>query len=444
MTLTDSTFSANSTNIITDTYTWSGTVHLAANVTLIFQGGKLIGGTLQGNNTVIQAPCSQIFSNVQFTGTFVVENWNACWFGCVGDGTTNNTTALQYAINALYSLSEQADTQFINNDTQNFLQLYFPYGRFRIGSQINIPPKCAFRGSGDGSKIIVDYNGNGFIFNNSGTYTTSNGGCYLGMFDLSFMGTRVNHTSCVLFSNTSNTHMADLRVSRCRFSNFSKVFDTVNGYWTRMSDCEFILNSIVDLNLGHPNSCSISNCGFRDSAPNSIIIQGEAAGISVTGCDFSGATSSPIILKGSITDAWITGNYFEPTNGTPAIVLGTGLFMDEMKSLVIKGNYLGEYCYIKIDCRLMRYSQIDGQIYVRQGYSQHAASSSGNTGHIGFVPVDDNGNAQPMMKTASYHFTSLSATAQQLIRDVFDSFVESEDMWGTKIYVDQANWSLLS
>lgn len=104
MTLTDSTFSANSTNIITDTYTWSGTVHLAANVTLIFQGGKLIGGTLQGNNTVIQAPCSQIFSNVQFTGTFVVENWNACWFGCVGDGTTNNTTALQYAINALYSL----------------------------------------------------------------------------------------------------------------------------------------------------------------------------------------------------------------------------------------------------------------------------------------------------------------------------------------------------
>jgi len=104
MTLTDSTFSANSTNIITDTYTWSGTVHVAANVTLIFQGGKLIGGTLQGNNTVIQAPCSQIFSNVQFTGTFVVENWNACWFGCVGDGTTNNTTALQYAINALYSL----------------------------------------------------------------------------------------------------------------------------------------------------------------------------------------------------------------------------------------------------------------------------------------------------------------------------------------------------
>lgn len=104
MTLTDSTFSANSTNIITDTYTWSGTVHLAANVTLIFQGGKLSGGTLQGNNTVIQAPCSQIFSNVQFTGTFVVENWNACWFGCVGDGTTNNTTALQYAINALYSL----------------------------------------------------------------------------------------------------------------------------------------------------------------------------------------------------------------------------------------------------------------------------------------------------------------------------------------------------
>ena len=156
MTLTDSTFSANSTNIIMDTYTWSGTVHLAANVTLIFQGGKLIGGTLQGNNTVIQAPCSQIFSNVQFTGTFVVENWNACWFGCVGDGTTNNTTVLQYAINALYSLSEQADTQFINNDTQNFLQLYFPYGRFRIGSQINIPPKCAFRGSGDGSKIIVD------------------------------------------------------------------------------------------------------------------------------------------------------------------------------------------------------------------------------------------------------------------------------------------------
>ena len=30
------------------------------------------------------------------------------------------------------------------------------------------------------------------------------------------------------------------------------------------------------------------------------------------------------------------------------------------------------------------------------------------------------------------------------VRDVFDGFVESEDMWGTKIYVDQANWSVLS
>lgn len=444
MTLTDSTFSANSTNIITDTYTWSGTVHLAANVTLIFQGGKLSGGTLQGNNTVIQAPCSQIFSNVQFTGTFIVENWNACWFGCLGDGTTNNATALQYAMNALYSLSEQANPQFINNDSQNFFQLYFPFGRFRIANTIIVPPKCALCGSGDGSKIIVDNYGSGFVFNNSGTYTASNGACYLRMYDLSFMGTRVSHTNCKLFSNTSNTHMATLRVSRCRFSNFSKVFDTVNSYWTRMSDCEFTLNSDVDLNLGQPNSCSISNCGFRDSAPNSIIIQGHAVGFSITGCDFSGATSSPIILKGSILDAWITGNYFEPTVGTASIAIGTGLSTDQVKGLVIKGNYLGEKCYIKIDCIMMRYSQIDGLIYVRQGISQHAEQSSGNTGHIGFIPVDSYGNAMPSAKTPTYHFSSLPTSAQELVLDVFDAFVESEDMWGTKIYVDQEKWIFLN
>ena len=444
MTLTDQTFNANTTYIITDPYTWSGTVQLAENITFIFQGGSFSGGTLQGNNTVIQAPSSPIFSSVQLTGTFVVENWNACWFGCKGDGQTDNAAAMQYAINVLYCLSVQTNSQFVNSDAQNYLQLFFPYGRFRISSTINIPPKCSLRGSGDGSKIIVDYNGSGFVFNNQGTYTSTSGGCFLGLFDLSFMGTCLSNSNCLLFSNTSNTHIADLRASRCRFSNFSKVFDTVNGYWTRMSDCEFTLNSTVDLNLGQPNSCSISNCGFRDSAPNSIIIQGHVVGFSITGCDFSGASSSPIILKGSVKDAWITGNYLEPAVGTASIVIGTGLSTDQVEGLVIKGNYLGEYCYIKIDCWLMRYSQIDGLIYIRQGSSQHSAQSSGNTGHLGFIPVDSNGNALPTTKTATYHFTSLPAFAQQLVRDVFDGFVESEDMWGTKIYVDQANWSVLS
>lgn len=81
--------------------TLTANVTMASNTMIIFEGGKIIGNyTLTGNRSTIVSPPRQIFSGVYLAGTWNVECCYGEWWGAVGNGTTNDTTAIQKALSS--------------------------------------------------------------------------------------------------------------------------------------------------------------------------------------------------------------------------------------------------------------------------------------------------------------------------------------------------------
>jgi len=67
-----------------DMNTPGGTYNVPANSILKFEGGSYIGGTINGNNTIIIAPPYKIFNNVTLGGTWLVDQVYADYFGDTG------------------------------------------------------------------------------------------------------------------------------------------------------------------------------------------------------------------------------------------------------------------------------------------------------------------------------------------------------------------------
>lgn len=79
-------------------------VHIGYNSILLFQGGSIRNGIIEGDNTYIDSAPVKIFSNdTKFTGTFKNQSLYTEWFGAVGDDKNkakDNTDAFNAAIKA--------------------------------------------------------------------------------------------------------------------------------------------------------------------------------------------------------------------------------------------------------------------------------------------------------------------------------------------------------
>jgi hypothetical protein len=127
-------------NIISMVINTSGSVvigNAASSARLNISGSAVVTGSIYINNGTLIGTASYAL-NAKSNNVYNVKD-----YGAVGDGTTNDTTAIQTAINAV--------------KVAGFGTVYFPDGTFVITGSLTIPsnPQCDISLEGEGSNITI-------------------------------------------------------------------------------------------------------------------------------------------------------------------------------------------------------------------------------------------------------------------------------------------------
>lgn len=246
--------------------------------------------------------------------------------GAKGDGTTDDTVAIQAAIDAAFGTA--GSPHAITNAVQNRV-LFFPPGKYKITASLVIPPVygAIIAGSGRGTTWInctvsttaLKTNGMGYCSVSSIRITSAAGGT---CFDLNWDGsspvsTQSNTFSDMLFENGAfgvNIGAGGFQASENLFSNCFWASQTTAGIKV------FNYNALQN---------TIEGGNFQNCAVGCLIDQGSITGIYSVG--FQGSTTQDIIVNNSANDSMvISGCRTESTsfvrlhNGMHAVIQGCG------------------------------------------------------------------------------------------------------------------------
>lgn len=96
------------------------TIRLPQGCTLKFDGGSFANGTLYGNMTMISAMPYCIFKQVDFLGTYSIEESYPEWLGAVGNGKHDDTEALQSSLDYFGVVKLSPNKNYFISRTLNF------------------------------------------------------------------------------------------------------------------------------------------------------------------------------------------------------------------------------------------------------------------------------------------------------------------------------------
>jgi hypothetical protein len=189
-------------------------------------------------------------------------------FGAVGDGTTNDTAAVQAAIDSCLA---------------NGTALYVPAGRYRLTAQVNIPVfsnvferGIILQGEGWASRFIIDHAGTGFYV----TCTPSFGIYQVEFRDLYFTDGTTSPDKIIHNNGAINTLVRD-----CKFHNATVGTGCVvndNAYGLTLQGCVFA--TIVGVGAFYAQVANMSTYSFV----NSIIdcdFSTVSVGVTLQGCN---------------------------------------------------------------------------------------------------------------------------------------------------------------
>jgi len=142
-------------------------------------------------------------------------------FGATGDGATDETVAIQRAIDQLFINSSTKGTE------QSRVRLYIPAGLYKVSATIYVPPYCTIYGDG-ADKTKFSMTGNAPVFQTVNSSSTP--------------GNYANDSTSTTLNQASNIHLegftiatvstADpaIKLQSCKMSNFKEI--KITGPWT--------------------------------------------------------------------------------------------------------------------------------------------------------------------------------------------------------------------
>ena len=184
----------------------SQTVVLGSNITLNFNGGKIVNGTIKGDKTIIKSASYQIFDNITFSGNFI-NTLNASWIGAKeGDTTFDNSFVIQ---------------QWFNSYSTVFKTLEFDYGSYTFKTPVTLnTDKRNLKILGNNSlfrTIIPDNGDNGqFFITLQGTLQgSSSGGESFALESIRFSNNdgTLSKTRCIMLNRTQRFSIKDVYIS---------------------------------------------------------------------------------------------------------------------------------------------------------------------------------------------------------------------------------------
>ena len=298
---------SNTVYIIKEDYVLAENIIIPNNCVLKFEGGSLRGPfSIMGNNTRIEAGTINIFGpDVNFAGSWNVNNWNVCWFGA-SVGNHDNSPYIKRALDAVYSLGTKITDGYGFNDCGVFI----PSGVFKLASKVEVDSRFNLYGNGSSSVLYSTCPDNLFVV--KGIRAT------ISLNNINFICDDSVRTKCNCISLETDQGTALGRITNCDFVNFNIALNLNTPYWTRITSCNFVYTNEYAVKAKNANSFSLINCNFRGldgsySPACHLFFTGDMQGVCITGCDFSGAYRASIKLENAKGyGIQITGNYFEP------------------------------------------------------------------------------------------------------------------------------------
>jgi len=232
-------------------------------------------------------------------------------FGAIGDGVTDDTTALQSAIDALNSSGGG--------------MLFIPTGRYSI-SVLTLKSNVVLRGAGWSSVLVANTNGRML---QAGPTTSETITC-AGLFDLMVDGNVRNNPAWATGSPVGTVQGIGLECADYNSSDFA--IDNVFFYDTRLEGGYFYR---IRLNIGTVktkwcglgseadgsgiamDSCGPSHIGYLDAQDVrgqwGIVIQSSTAPITLNDCYISGTQADGICIRGAQNISLMAGTIYGVT-----------------------------------------------------------------------------------------------------------------------------------
>lgn len=240
-------------------------------------------------------------------------------FGAVGDGVTDDTTAIQAAATAASGMA-----------------LYFPSGNYALTAAINLPSNIRVYGDGIGLSTITASGTSAFNLFNASDKTN------IAFDNLSFYGNSVATSSgngqAIRLEMTAGAtfDFVDATVDNCRFDNFK------GDYWVLF----------YNANASHVfKNIRVANCIFQSytgNARNGSLVGVPSICISISGTTSPVSSLTDIVIKNNIADCYYIKTFLALWSGVKRAVVTGNIVKNAGVSSEISDN-VGAYAFLIYD-----------------------------------------------------------------------------------------------